>query len=81
MADSGTSVKAELGKFDYLRFTWADLHGISRGKCVPSRYVIKLWKEGVRAYAGIQTITIYARAAMKFQEALKLWGYVNVSLK
>lgn len=38
--------------YDYVRFTWADVHGISRSKVVPRRHVERFYHEGVQAYSG-----------------------------
>ena len=38
--------------FDYVRFTWPDLHGISRSKLVPRRNVSCMWDQGVHVFEG-----------------------------
>lgn len=33
--------------FDYVRFTWSDIHGVARCKSVPRRHVTAMLEEGV----------------------------------
>ena len=39
-------------EFDYLRFTWIDVHGMAKGKTVPKRNIDGLWKHGLGVYTG-----------------------------
>ena len=49
-------IQAKLSDVDYVRFTIADLHGISRGKLVPARSAPGFLRKGMGAFAGSQTI-------------------------
>ena len=44
--------QSQIENFDFVRFTFADIHGISRGKTIPRRHVGRFMKEGVDLYAG-----------------------------
>jgi len=47
------TMKEELAKYDYIRFTWTDLNGMCRHKLIPARNAYKLIKSGVGIFAGI----------------------------
>ena len=44
--------QSQIENFDFVRFTFADIHGISRGKAIPRRHVGRFMKEGIDLYAG-----------------------------
>ena len=44
--------KAELNKYDYVRFVFADISGVSRGKIVPIRHAKGFLEGGLATYAG-----------------------------
>ena len=33
-------------EYDFVRFTLADMHGVSRGRLVPRNHVTECWKHG-----------------------------------
>ena len=41
-----------LKDFDFVRFSVADVHGISRGKTVPSSVADRFLQNGMHVYAG-----------------------------
>ncbi|XP_046341210.2 lengsin-like [Haliotis rufescens] len=41
-----------INKYDYVRFSVADMHGRSRGRVVPARHVKRYLKKGVTLFAG-----------------------------
>jgi glutamine synthetase len=43
--------------FDYVRFTWSDIHGIARCKSVPRRNVASMLEDGVGTPLGKHTNT------------------------
>ena len=45
-------IGSQLDRFDYVRITVCDIHGISRGKLIPARNAIKYLKKGMGAFAG-----------------------------
>ena len=45
-------IDSKLENVDYVRFTYADIHGIARGKTVPARHAKQFIKKGIGAYAG-----------------------------
>lgn len=47
-------------RFDYLRFTVADLHGIARSKSVSRRHFTSQFKDGITMYAGMYQYQQYA---------------------
>ena len=42
----------QASKFDYLRFTWSDVHGIARGKTIPACQAVNMLESGVGCLAG-----------------------------
>ena len=46
MASTGETV------YDFVRFTVADIHGISRGKTVPAQVAERFLQDGVHVFAG-----------------------------
>ena len=38
--------------YDYIRFSWPDIHGIPRGKTVPGRNAATFIKNGLCEYTG-----------------------------
>ena len=48
------NLKDQSSKFDYIRFTWSDFHGIARGKTVPARNAGSTFEDGIGCYAGMQ---------------------------
>ena len=42
----------QAAKFDYLRFTWSDVHGIARGKTVPSHQAANMLESGIGCFTG-----------------------------
>ena len=42
----------ELEKFDFVRFTWPNIHGIPICKAIPKKQLHKYWKDGIRIPAG-----------------------------
>ena len=58
-APSSLLTKAQ--EMDYVRFTFGDMHGISRGKVVPRRHLPKYLEDGGPAvYCGKCTIVKYS---------------------
>ena len=57
------SVLSSATKFDYLRFSISDLHGISRGKSIPRRNLQRILEEGgVGIFVGkVQSIAAHCR--------------------
>ena len=45
-------LKEELQSYDYVRFTWPDIHGIQRGITVAKRNVPSFLSSGVYTYCG-----------------------------
>ena len=45
-------IGSQLDRFDYVRITVCDIHGISRGKLIPARNATKYLKKGMGAFAG-----------------------------
>ena len=45
-------IKEAENNYDYIRFTWADLHGIPRAKSVPIKHFADECTTGIRAYLG-----------------------------
>ena len=45
-------IDRQLAEVDYVRFTYADIHGIARGKTVPVRHAKRFLENGIGAYAG-----------------------------
>ena len=45
-------IGGQLDRFDYVRITVCDIHGISREKLIPARNAIKYLKKGMGAFAG-----------------------------
>ena len=45
-------VDDRLNDVDYVRFTYSDIHGIARGKTVPSRHAPMFINTGVTTYVG-----------------------------
>ena len=39
-------------EYDYIRFSWTDLNGISRGKTVISRYAKRFIRQGLGIHSG-----------------------------
>ena len=39
-------------KYDLIRFTWSDIHGIARSKLVPARHAKSFFKHGVSTFYG-----------------------------
>ena len=44
--------KAELNNYDYVRFVFSDISGVSRGLIVPLRHAINFLDSGLAGYAG-----------------------------
>jgi len=44
--------QCQIKDFDFVQFTFADIHGISRGKSIPKRHVSRFMEEGIDLYAG-----------------------------
>ena len=42
----------QAAKFDYLRFTWSDVHGIARGKTIPACQAANMLESGVGCLTG-----------------------------
>ena len=51
MDDKNISKKVRQ-QFDYLRFTWVDMHGVARGKTAPKLTFENFLKDGLHAYRG-----------------------------
>ena len=39
-------------KYDFIRFTWSDIHGIARCKLVPARHAESFFKHGISTFYG-----------------------------
>ena len=42
----------QLARYDFVRFTFADINGIPRGKVVPKRHATEAMRDGIGAYGG-----------------------------
>lgn len=45
-------INGQLKTYDFVRFTWTDVHGINRGKTLPARNAHRFLKKGTGIYAG-----------------------------
>ena len=55
MADHKALLQAtrlKLKDYDFVRFTFPDLNGISRGKLIPARHAVDILEEGTGCFAG-----------------------------
>ena len=52
-------LKQSAAKYDYVRFTIADICGGSRGHTVTKRHVDKFLQDGIGLYSGTVSLTIY----------------------
>ena len=46
-------IERRIGECDFVRFTFSDIHGISRGKSVAAKYVLDYLTDGIGIYAGL----------------------------
>ena len=49
----------KISQFDYIRFNFADLQGVSRGQIVPARNAASLVGKGTQAWAGRVVNLVY----------------------
>ena len=67
---------AEVMKYDYVRFSFADINCISRGKLMPSRNASLYLEDGVSMYAGKYTCNTLSRVRLLFH--ITAWVDVNL---
>ena len=49
---AGQEADISVDQFDYVRFTWSDIHGHPRGKTIPRNSVASMWKHGMHTFTG-----------------------------
>ena len=50
--DAENILKQVRQQFDFLRFTWVDMHGVAKGKTAPKLALESFFKDGLHAYNG-----------------------------
>lgn len=62
------TIQRQLDQCDFVRFTFADIHGIQRGKAVPRKHVNRMMKEGVAVFSGM---IVYGPRSQLLAEAME----------